>query len=125
MPTVEKTHGGEVYLRAVDERVATGDRLEVTDGLAAHLCESRGDFDRVDDAGEADEATEDVDDEQTDESDGFDAEAFADRTPMDDVIEDIEAGEADEHLDAVAEAADRVGVQDAVGERRAELESEE
>jgi len=42
---------------------------------------------------------------------------------MDDVVDDIHAGEADEHLDELDELDDlRVGVQDAIGERRAELE---
>lgn len=49
----------------------------------------------------------------------FDAEAFVDRTPMDDVVADVESGEYDERLAAIADAAERQGVLDAVGERRA------
>ena len=38
-------------------------------------------------------------------------------------VADIRAGEADGHLDEVAEADDRTTTQDAIGERRAELEA--
>jgi len=48
----------------------------------------------------------------------FDAAVFVDRTPMDDVVADIVAGEADGHLDAVAEEASRQGVLDAIDERQ-------
>lgn len=51
-------------------------------------------------------------------SDDFDAAEFVGRTPMDDVVDDIESGDYDEHLEAIKEAADREGVQDAVDERR-------
>lgn len=62
------------------------------------------------------------DEEDTDESDSqFDAESFLGRVPMTDVIEDIESGEADEHLDTLAEQADRQGVQDAIADRQDEL----
>lgn len=50
--------------------------------------------------------------------DEFDAEAFVDRTPMSDVIDDLESGAYDEHLDAIEAAAERVGVQDAIDARR-------
>lgn len=53
--------------------------------------------------------------------DAFDAESFLDRIPMTTVVEDIESGEADEHLDALAEQADRQGVQDAISDRQDEL----
>lgn len=56
----------------------------------------------------------------------FDADVFVDRTPMSDVVDDIEAGEVDGNLDAVEEAEahgrDRVGVADAIASRREELE---
>jgi len=48
----------------------------------------------------------------------FDAAEFVDRTPMEDVIGDIESGDYDEHLDAIEEEASRDGVEDAVDERR-------
>ncbi|QLH78678.1 hypothetical protein HZS55_15890 [Halosimplex rubrum] len=118
MPVYEKTTGGEVYLRGIDRRVSAGDRVDVGEEFAAYLDERR-DFRAVDvREGEFRE----IDDSADGEGDGFDAAAFVDRTPMDDVVEDIQAGEADDHLRAVAEAADRVGVEDAVGQRRAELE---
>jgi len=52
------------------------------------------------------------------DDDEFDAAEFVDRTPMDDVVGDIESGDVDDHLEAIKEAADREGVQDAVSERR-------
>jgi hypothetical protein len=58
-----------------------------------------------------------TDDETGDEEHTFDAAAFVDRTPMADVVEDIESGEVDAHLEEIAATADRVGVQDAVETR--------
>lgn len=60
---------------------------------------------------------------ETDDSDAEleDAREFVDRTPMDKVVEDIEAGEADEHLEAVrtaeVEDRDRDGVLSAIDAR--------
>jgi len=124
MPVAEKTTGGEVYLRGIDRRVLVGDRVDVSEEFAAYLIEERSDFRIVDDHQDAEfREIADADDESdSDDQGGFDAGAFVDRTPMDDVTEDIKAGEADGHLDAVQEAAERVGVEDAVGQRRAELE---
>jgi len=48
----------------------------------------------------------------------FSADAFVDRTPMEDVVQDLESGEYDAHLDAIEGAADRQGVQDAIADRR-------
>lgn len=48
----------------------------------------------------------------------FDAADFVDRTPMEDVITDIEAGDADGHLDAVEAEASRQGVREAIEARR-------
>lgn len=47
MPTVEKVRGGEVLVRGIDTRFSVGDRADVSDELAAYLCEERGDFERV------------------------------------------------------------------------------
>lgn len=47
MPTVEKTSGGRVYLRALDQRFEVGDRVDVNAGLAEYLCDERGDFSRI------------------------------------------------------------------------------
>jgi hypothetical protein len=71
---------------------------------------------RVRDHSAADDGGADHEDD-VDEDDAFDAAAFVDRTPMDDVVEDIESGEVDAHLEEIAAAADRVGVQDAVETR--------
>lgn len=65
---------------------------------------------------------EDADGGEAETNRGFDADGFVDRTPMREVTSDIEAGEADDHLDAVAAAADRQGVQNALDARRSELE---
>lgn len=62
--------------------------------------------------------TESADDDAGDEQ--FDAEAFVDRTPMSDVVEDIEAGDYDDHLKAIDVVAEREGVKDAVDARRGE-----
>lgn len=60
--------------------------------------------------------------ESSDPSSEFDAESFVDRIPMSDVIDDIESGVVDHRLDAIeaAESAgkDRIGVQEAIDERR-------
>jgi len=134
MPVVEKVSGGEFYHRGLDRRLSQADRADVNADLAAYLCDERGDFERIEDHTDAefrevdDEEDDDADEGEAEENsgdDGFDVEAFLDRTPVEDVEEDIHAGEVDDHLDAVQEAADRVTVETAVGERRAELAEEE
>ncbi len=117
MPRVKKTDGGRVYVRSVGRRFSVGDEANVSEGEAEYLLEEREDFALLD-AGDEDAGESASDDEE----DGFDVEAFLDRTPVEDVEEDIHAGEVDDHLDAVQEAADRVTVETAAGERRAELE---
>lgn len=61
-------------------------------------------------------------DASSDSNDGFDAESFVGRIPMSDVIDDIESGEYDSHLDAIETAEtdgkDRIGVQQAINARR-------
>jgi len=74
------------------------------------------DHSAADDGGAGHE--DDVDEDDVDEDGAFDAAAFVDRTPMEAVVEDIESGEVDAHLEEIAAAADRVGVQDAVESRR-------
>lgn len=71
----------------------------------------------VDDAEDDGEDGDDADDEGEWEED-FDAADFVDRTPMSEVVEDIETGLYDDHLDAIEAEADRVGVQEAVDARR-------
>ncbi|QRY26364.1 MULTISPECIES: hypothetical protein [Halobacterium] len=115
MPVAEKTTGGEVYLRGIDRRVSAGDRVDVSEAFARYLIEERGDFRLVDD--------QDVDDAGAgdDTGSGFDLEEFLDKDAKE-IVEDVEAGEADNHLDAVAGATEYVTVEDAIGERRATLE---
>lgn len=59
MPAVEKTTGGPVYHRGLGETLEIGDQSEVSEELAAYLCEERGDFERVD-AGDDSAGTCDV-----------------------------------------------------------------
>jgi len=68
-----------------------------------------------------DEAGGDSDD---DDDDTFNVESFLDRTPVDVVVEDIEQGQVDDHLDTVEAAADRVTVERAVDDRQNTVESE-
>jgi hypothetical protein len=103
--------------------VLPGETISVDDSDVAAQYLGRG-FEAVD----ADGADGSVDDEHAVESDAepatdadqgdFDVEAFVDRTPVEVVIDDIDAGKADGHLDAVAEADGRVTVQKAVEDRR-------
>mgnify|MGYP006296060993 CR=1 FL=1 len=118
MPTVEKTHGGQVYLTAISTRVATGDQIDVSEGLAEHLTETRGDFRIVG----GDTTSADADDETDDAGEAFDLDEFLDQN-VPPIEEAIAAGEVDDHLKAIGKASERTGVQDAVGQRRAELEA--
>lgn len=107
----------------LEEEVAS--LQEERDDLAAEVDRLRGLEDQVRDA-------EQIEDDEPDASGGEvvdeddHAEAFVDRTPMSDVVDDIEAGTVDEALDAVETAEkqgrDRKGVKNAIKERRAELE---
>jgi hypothetical protein len=68
-------------------------------------------------------AREDIESGDEDAGDGdFDAEAFVDRTPVSDVVDDLETGEYDDRLDEILEAEqrgrNRKSVQSAVEERR-------
>lgn len=132
MPTYRMTDTGpsRYASRTIDGVLTPGDTVSA-DGDTATSLEARDYFERVseDADGENDTADEDSETEAESEADGddsadeFDVEAFVDRTPVAEVAEDIRAGEADGHLDAVAEADDRTTTQDAIGERRAELEA--
>ncbi|MCD2204414.1 hypothetical protein [Halobacterium sp. KA-6] len=125
MPVAEKTTGGEVYLRGIDQRVSIGDRVDVSEEFAEYLVEERTDFRLVDVQDVEFEETNNEDSpEDVDEASGFDPGSFLDRN-VDPVVEDIKAGDVDGHLDEVNEAAERVTVQDAIGERRATLETQE
>lgn len=76
---------------------------------------------------DVEEAVEDAEDGGEDDDEGeweedFDADDFVDRTPMSEVVEDIETGLYDDHLDAIEaaedEGRDRKGVQGAIDARR-------
>jgi len=103
-----------------------GDERDVGGDLADYLAD-RDDFEMLDESvdGDGDGGDGDADDTADGDGDTFDVTAFLNRTPVDVVADDIAAGEADDHLDTVAENADRMTVQDAVGERRAELAEED
>lgn len=58
MPTVEKTKGGRVSVRGIGDFVP-GEPVEVSDDDAEYLCDERGDFTVVDDAGDDDVFQED------------------------------------------------------------------
>lgn len=76
------------------------------------------------DGDDAPSETPDDDDEPQGEDveDAFDVDAFLDRTPVSDVADDIASGMVDPHLDAIQDAADRVTVEDAVADRREEID---
>lgn len=126
MPTVRYTADGGAY-RVGGHTFEPGDEADVDPELAAHLADVES-FDVLEapSEGDADENSDGGDEQQDEEAEadsgGLDVDAFLDRTPVGDVADDILDGEADDHLDELAEAADRVTVHDAIGERRAELE---
>lgn len=47
MPTVEKTSSGMVHYRSLGQKLVSGDQIDVSDGMANHLCDVRGDFERI------------------------------------------------------------------------------
>ncbi|OYR72718.1 hypothetical protein [Halorubrum ezzemoulense] len=114
--------GGGRY-RTSGHQFEEGDIVDVDEGLAEYLCEKDA-FARVDDdtLEEAEVASEDVVD-TLDEAEGFDVDAWIDDNHYQERAEEVRAGEHDDHLDAIAEAESATTVQDAVGERRAELEA--
>lgn len=145
MPVVEKVRGGRVTVRHVGH-FDVGDRKEVSAEEAAYLVEERGDFAYVDES-EADGDPAEADDDTTDGSSEEDAAAEADEPDADEADDDapkeadaegsaaylaeqpwrtavstVEAGDADDYLDELEAVDDRNSVQDAIAERRAELE---
>ena len=94
-----------------------GDIVDVDEDLADYLCEKDA-FGRV----EEDETLEEAEAASEDVAEGFDVDAWIDEHHYQERAEQVRAGEHDEHLDAIAEAESATTVQDAVGERRAELE---
>jgi hypothetical protein len=126
MPTVRYTADGGHY-RVGGYGFDPGDEKDVDDDDLVDYLADHEDFEVLGDSARS--APENVEESSADESTAddvgnkeFDAGAFLDRTPVEDVADDIRAGEADANLDAIADEASRVTVQDAIGERRAELE---
>jgi len=116
--------GGGRY-RTSGHQFEAGDIVDVDEQLAEHLCEkeafARVDGDAVVDGSDADAA--DTGGADADETDGFDVDAWIDEHHYQARAEQVRAGDHDEHLDAIAGAESATTVQDAVGERRAELEA--
>jgi len=99
--------------------VYAGDTVTVSDGDRADQYQDRG-FEVVDgdDSGGADGSEGDTDGDEPTADGGFDVEAFIDRTPVTAVVDDIEAGDVDDQLGTVADAAERVTVEKAVEDRQ-------
>lgn len=122
MPTVEKTIGGRVFIRPLEQEFRIGDRVDVDAEMAAYLCEERGDFERVDDGastGEPEGSTSETD--ELDTSDDFSANGWLDNDYQE-RADAVRAGGLDEYLGEIVEAETSQTVIDAVEERRAELE---
>ena len=131
MPRFEKATGGEVLLRGIDERVSVGDVVEVDTDFADYL-RDRPDFQEH--AGDAtpshdpdgDVAVREEDgppDDNAGAGDGTDERAvnLADES-WQAAVATVEAGDADDYLDALEAIDDRDSVQDAIETRRDELE---
>lgn len=101
--------------------VSPGQTISVDDPDVASHYQDRG-FVAVDGGSDGSDpggsTSEDGIDGGSSADDDFDVESFVDRTPVSDVVEDIEAGDVDGHLDAVEATADRVSVEQAVEDRR-------
>ena len=132
--------GGHSFVHNEHGRLEEGDVVEIGEYTYAQFDQMFVPVDdeadhTVSDSSEADESEADeseadeseADESEADEShesaaDDFDAESFVDRTPMADVVGDIESGDYDAHLDAIAraetEGRDRNGVADAIAARR-------
>lgn len=122
MTQVEHVENGVIRHTSIG-RSEPGDTHDVSEETAAYLCDERGDFERI---GVIDAEYEVVDEEseaetEADGGDTFDLDEFLDQNAKPAAAE-IRDGDVDEHLDAISDAAERTTVQDAIGERRAELE---
>ena len=120
MPLIHYSDSGRY--RTSGHQFEEGDIVDVDEDLADYLCEKDA-FGRVDgDATPAESDEKPSEDETETESDGFDVDAWIDDKHYQERAEEVRDGDYDEHLDAIAEAESATTVQDAVGERRAELE---
>lgn len=104
MPIVEYVGGG-VYHSRSHSNVTAGDRIDVSTGKAAYLCDDRDDFVRVDDR-----------DERVEQAIALSEEHWQSAAST------VEAGDADDYLDELADVDDRASVLAAIDERRATLE---
>ncbi|OYR57714.1 hypothetical protein [Halorubrum halodurans] len=121
MPRVH--YSGSGRYRTSGHQFEEGDIVEVDEDLADYLCEMDA-FGRVDETRpDAEDDTEGApeNDEGPTESEGFDVDAWIDEHHYQERAEQVRDGEHDEHLDAIAGAESATTVQDAVGERRAEI----
>lgn len=111
------------YFRVGGHGFDPGDTREVDAELADYLAGlEEFEVEGIDSADADDSDTDNgASEADADNESGFDIEEFLDDN-VEPIAADIRAGEVDAHLDAIAETADRVTVQDAIGERRAELE---
>ncbi len=98
------------------------DVVDVDEQLADYLCEKDA-FARVDGDEPAGElGTGDADADEADTTDGFDVDEWIDDLHYQAREEKVRDGDVDDHLDAIHDAESSTTVQDAVDERRAELE---
>lgn len=131
MPTIRYTADGGRY-RVAGETFEPGDSADVSDGLAEHLVDDVGDFERVHE-NITDVEFEEVDDDG-DGSDGQegkppDVDEWEDWNE-DDWLEldyqqradDVRAGLVDDHLDEIEDAETSTTVVDAVALRKQDLE---
>ena len=116
MPRIHYDGGGRY--RTSGRTFEEGDIVEVDEQLADSLCEQDA-FGRVESDDTLDEDGSGAEDDTTD---GWDIDAWIDEHHYQAREEQVLAGEHDEHLDAIAEAESSTTVQDAVDERRAEIE---
>jgi hypothetical protein len=118
-------YGGGGRYRTSGHQFEEGDIVDVDEQLAEYLCEQDA-FARVDGDGVVEEPDADAAEgggDDADESEAFDVDAWIDEHHYQARAEQVRAGDHDEHLDAIGEAESATTVQDAVGERRAELEA--
>jgi hypothetical protein len=138
MVRVEKVSGPRVDVRGIGH-YEIGDVDDVSAADAEYLVEERGDFRYVDgppsddteeaastsESASSEDTSEDSNDETSDETDEPDpaseAAHLADES-WQRAVAAVEDGEADAYLDELEAADDRDSVQEAIEERRAELE---
>lgn len=118
MPVVEKTSGGSVYIRPLDQDFSIGDQVDVDDEMAAYLTEERGDFEVIEDD---DSAPQEEDKPPDEDGDDFSVNGWLENDYQDRADAVLDGG-LDDFLDEIEEAESSETVIDAVQERRDELE---